>query len=450
MDEFLDCKLIWEKAQPEIKEGMTEMSYSLWISGLQPVCILSDMLILQSMNEVTLDTLKSLYSDQIADALSHASGASLRPMFICGDERPKYEKLMAEKKRRSESLLDPRFTFDTFVIGGSNNIAYAAAKAVAAQPAKAFNPLYIYGDVGLGKTHLMAGRKHHLMHAIGNKIKEDNPSARITYVTSETFTNELIQSIQDNTNAQFRNKYRNVDVLMVDDVQFIAGKNTTQEEFFNTFNTLHTSGKQIVISSDKPPKEIPALEERLRSRFEGGLITDIQSPDYETRMAILQKKADQENIIIDPRVLSLIATKANANIRQLEGAFTRVVAFSKLLGTPITLSMADAALKDIIEDVQERRVTVPMVQQVVADFYNVSVDAMTSSRRTADVTYPRQVAMYLSREMTDLSLKAIGEQFGGRNYSTIISACNKIEDDMRFDPELGKVFKDLKKRIKGN
>ncbi len=442
MDEFLDCKLIWEKAQPEIKEGMTEMSYSLWISGLQPVCILSDMLILQSMNEVTLDTLKSLYSDQIADALSHASGASLRPMFICGDERPKYEKLMAEKKRRSESLLDPRFTFDTFVIGGSNNIAYAAAKAVAAQPAKAFNPLYIYGDVGLGKTHLM--------HAIGNKIKEDNPSARITYVTSETFTNELIQSIQDNTNAQFRNKYRNVDVLMVDDVQFIAGKNTTQEEFFNTFNTLHTSGKQIVISSDKPPKEIPALEERLRSRFEGGLITDIQSPDYETRMAILQKKADQENIIIDPRVLSLIATKANANIRQLEGAFTRVVAFSKLLGTPITLSMADAALKDIIEDVQERRVTVPMVQQVVADFYSVSVDAMTSSRRTADVTYPRQVAMYLSREMTDLSLKAIGEQFGGRNYSTIISACNKIEDDMRFDPELGKVFKDLKKRIKGN
>ena len=437
MDELLDCKLIWEKAQPEIKEGMTEMSYSLWISGLEPVCILSDMLILQSMNEVTLDTLKSLYSDQIADALSHASGVNLRPMFICGDERPKYEKLMAEKKRRSESLLDPRFTFDTFVIGGSNNIAYAAAKAVAAQPAKAFNPLYIYGDVGLGKTHLM--------HAIGNKIKEDNPSARITYVTSETFTNELIQSIQDNTNAQFRNKYRNVDVLMIDDVQFIAGKNTTQEEFFNTFNTLHTSGRQIVISSDKPPKEIPALEERLRSRFEGGLITDIQSPDYETRMAILQKKADQENIIIDPRVLSLIA-----NIRQLEGAFTRVVAFSKLLGTPITLSMADSALKDIIEDVQERRVTVPMVQQVVADFYSVSVDAMTSSRRTADVTYPRQVAMYLSREMTDLSLKAIGEQFGGRNYSTIISACNKIEDDMRFDPELSKVFKDLKKRIKGN
>ena len=435
MDELLDCKLIWEKAQPEIKEGMTEMSYSLWISGLEPVCILSDMLILQSMNEVTLDTLKSLYSDQIADALSHASGVNLRPMFICGDERPKYEKLMAEKKRRSESLLDPRFTFDTFVIGGSNNIAYAAAKAVAAQPAKAFNPLYIYGDVGLGKTHLM--------HAIGNKIKEDNPSARITYVTSETFTNELIQSIQDNTNAQFRNKYRNVDVLMIDDVQFIAGKNTTQEEFFNTFNTLHTSGRQIVISSDKPPKEIPALEERLRSRFEGGLITDIQSPDYETRMAILQKKADQENIIIDPRVLSLIATKANANIRQLEGAFTRVVAFSKLLGTPITLSMADSALKDIIEDVQERRVTVPMVQQVVADFYSVSVDAMTSSRRTADVTYPRQVAMYLCRQKLGLSYPELGRAFGGRDHSTVIHAIKKIKKLLISDKDVQRLVTQL-------
>ena len=262
MDELLDCKLIWEKAQPEIKEGMTEMSYSLWISGLEPVCILSDMLILQSMNEVTLDTLKSLYSDQIADALSHASGVNLRPMFICGDERPKYEKLMAEKKRRSESLLDPRFTFDTFVIGGSNNIAYAAAKAVAAQPAKAFNPLYIYGDVGLGKTHLM--------HAIGNKIKEDNPSARITYVTSETFTNELIQSIQDNTNAQFRNKYRNVDVLMIDDVQFIAGKNTTQEETLRSRAEAHHREERAAVHhrhdlrTSLPNQVLPQLLRRVR------------------------------------------------------------------------------------------------------------------------------------------------------------------------------------------
>lgn len=442
MEENLDHNFVWEKAQPELKEGVTDMSYGLWIKDLQPVCIMSDMLILQAGNEIMLDTLKNLYADQISTAISHASGMALRPLFITEADRPRYEQLMAEKKRSREAILDPRYTFDTFVTGGSNNIAYAAAKAVAAQPARAFNPLYIYGDVGLGKTHLM--------HAIGNQIKQDDPSARIVYVTSETFTNELIQSIQENTNAQFRNKYRSVDVLMVDDVQFIAGKNSTQEEFFNTFNTLHSSGRQIVISSDKPPKEIPALEERLRSRFEGGLITDVQAPDYETRMAILKKKAEQENIDVDPRVLSLIATRANANIRQLEGAFTRVVAFSRLQRTPITIGLADAALKDIIDDVTERRVTVQMVQQAVADFYNVSVESMTSSRRTSDVTYPRQVAMYLSREMTDLSLKVIGEQFGGRNYSTIISAYNKIEDDMQFDPDLSKIFRDLKKRIKGS
>ncbi len=442
MEENLDHNFVWEKAQPELKEGVTDMSYGLWIKDLQPVCIMSDMLILQAGNEIMLDTLKNLYADQISTAISHASGMALRPLFITEADRPRYEQMMAEKKRSREAILDPRYTFDTFVTGGSNNIAYAAAKAVAAQPARAFNPLYIYGDVGLGKTHLM--------HAIGNQIKQDDPSARIVYVTSETFTNELIQSIQENTNAQFRNKYRSVDVLMVDDVQFIAGKNSTQEEFFNTFNTLHSSGRQIVISSDKPPKEIPALEERLRSRFEGGLITDVQAPDYETRMAILKKKAEQENIDVDPRVLSLIATRANANIRQLEGAFTRVVAFSRLQRTPITIGLADAALKDIIDDVTERRVTVQMVQQAVADFYNVSVESMTSSRRTSDVTYPRQVAMYLSREMTDLSLKVIGEQFGGRNYSTIISACNKIEDDMQFDPDLSKIFRDLKKRIKGS
>ncbi len=442
MEENLDHNFVWEKAQLELKEGVTDMSYGLWIKDLQPVCIMSDMLILQAGNEIMLDTLKNLYADQISTAISHASGMALRPLFITEADRPRYEQMMAEKKRSREAILDPRYTFDTFVTGGSNNIAYAAAKAVAAQPARAFNPLYIYGDVGLGKTHLM--------HAIGNQIKQDDPSARIVYVTSETFTNELIQSIQENTNAQFRNKYRSVDVLMVDDVQFIAGKNSTQEEFFNTFNTLHSSGRQIVISSDKPPKEIPALEERLRSRFEGGLITDVQAPDYETRMAILKKKAEQENIDVDPRVLSLIATRANANIRQLEGAFTRVVAFSRLQRTPITIGLADAALKDIIDDVTERRVTVQMVQQAVADFYNVSVESMTSSRRTSDVTYPRQVAMYLSREMTDLSLKVIGEQFGGRNYSTIISACNKIEDDMQFDPDLSKIFRDLKKRIKGS
>ncbi|MGN0791808.1 MAG: chromosomal replication initiator protein DnaA [Christensenellales bacterium] len=439
MNQNMDLQQLWENAQPVIKKSMTAMSYQLWIEGLEPLCVLNDALVFTYTGDMALDTLRNLYTAPVTSAIAETTGAAYRIVFVTSNERDKYLKLKEEESRREETPLNPKFTFDNFVIGGSNNIATAAAKAVADNPATAYNPLFIYGDVGLGKTHLM--------HAIGNHIKDNHPAYRITYVTSETFTNELIDSIKDNTNAQFRSKYRNVDVLMVDDVQFIAGKNTTQEEFFNTFNSLHTSGKQIIISSDKPPKEIPALEDRLRSRFEGGLITDIQPPDYETRIAILQKKAAQESIVVDEKVLSLIASKVNANIRQLEGAFTRVVAFSRLTGTPVDVKMAETALKDIV-DSQERKVTVPLIQQVVAEFYGVTVENLMSPRRTADITYPRQVAMYLSREMTDMSLKNIGQAFG-RDYSTVISACKKIEDDLRFDTKLPLVFKDLKKRIRG-
>ena len=439
MNQNMDLQQLWENAQPIIKKSMTAMSYQLWIEGLEPLCVLNDALVFTYTGDMALDTLRNLYTAPLTSAIAETTGAAYRIVFVTSDERDKYLKLKEEESRREDPPLNPKFTFDNFVIGGSNNIATAAAKAVADNPATAYNPLFIYGDVGLGKTHLM--------HAIGNHIKDNHPAYRITYVTSETFTNELIDSIKDNTNAQFRSKYRNVDVLMVDDVQFIAGKNTTQEEFFNTFNSLHTSGKQIIISSDKPPKEIPALEDRLRSRFEGGLITDIQPPDYETRIAILQKRAAQESIVVDEKVLSLIASKVNANIRQLEGAFTRVVAFSRLTGTPVDVKMAETALKDIV-DSQERKVTVPLIQQVVAEFYGVTVENLMSPRRTADITYPRQVAMYLSREMTDMSLKNIGQAFG-RDYSTVISACKKIEDDLRFDTKLPLVFKDLKKRIRG-
>ena len=438
MNQNMDLQQLWENAQPIIKKSMTAMSYQLWIEGLEPLCVLNDALVFTYTGDMALDTLRNLYTAPVTSAIAETTGAAYRIVFVTSNERDKYLKLKEEESRREETPLNPKFTFDNFVRGGSNNIATAAAKAVADNPATAYNPLFIYGDVGLGKTHLM--------HAIGNHIKDNHPAYRITYVTSETFTNELIDSIKDNTNAQFRSKYRNVDVLMVDDVQFIAGKNTTQEEFFNTFNSLHTSGKQIIIS-DKPPKEIPALEDRLRSRFEGGLITDIQPPDYETRIAILQKKAAQESIVVDEKVLSLIASKVNANIRQLEGAFTRVVAFSRLTGTPVDVKMAETALKDIV-DSQERKVTVPLIQQVVAEFYGVTVENLMSPRRTADITYPRQVAMYLSREMTDMSLKNIGQAFG-RDYSTVISACKKIEDDLRFDTKLPLVFKDLKKRIRG-
>lgn len=328
------------------------------------------------------------------------------------------------------------------MIGSSNNFAHAAAQAVADNPSSAYNPLFIYGGVGLGKTHLM--------HAIGHRMLQNNPDARIIYVTSETFTNEFIQSIQENKNAQFRNKYRSADVLMVDDIQFISSRERTQEEFFNTFNALHTSGKQIILSSDRPPMELTTLEERLRSRFEGGLITDVQPPDLETRIAILKKKATDESIDVEESVLSYIAEKVNSNIRQLEGSLTRVYAYAKLTKRPLDMHIADAALKDIIPGYENRKVTVELIQQIVADYYSVDVEALLSQRRTMEFTYPRQVAMYLSKELTEESLKAIGRRFGGRDHTTVISACKKIKADMNENPQLVLVLEDLTKRIRKN
>ena len=324
--------------------------------------------------------------------------------------------------------------------GKAAQAANDAAQAVADNPSSAYNPLFIYGGVGLGKTHLM--------HAIGHRMLQNNPDARIIYVTSETFTIEFIQSIQENKNAQFRNKYRSADVLMVDDIQFISSRERTQEEFFNTFNALHTSGKQIILSSDRPPMELTTLEERLRSRFEGGLITDVQPPDLETRIAILKKKAMEENIDVDESVLSYIAEKVNSNIRQLEGSLTRVCAYAKLTKRPLDAHLADAALKDIIPGYENRKVTVELIQQVVADYYSVDVDAILSQRRTMEVTYPRQVAMYLSKELTEESLKAIGRRFGGRDHTTVISACKKIRADIKENPQLVLVLEDLTKRIR--
>ena len=431
---------IWNRSLELLKNEMTNVSYNTWISPILPVCVEGGEVILQAQNEVAKNTLKNLYTNTISSAVSKAADKELRVSFIVKSERDKYEADLRSAMPGSDYLLHPKFTFENFVIGGSNNFAYAAAKAVADSPAKAYNPLFMYGGVGLGKTHLM--------HAIGNQIKESFPHYKIMYVTSETFTYELIQSIQENTNSQFRGKYRNVDVLMVDDIQFISGKVSTQEEFFNTFNALQTNGKQIVLSSDKPPKEMITLEERLRSRFEGGLITDIQLPDLETRIAILKKKALVENIDIDEDVLSFIAEKVNSNIRQLEGSLTRVIAYSKLTGKPVNLTLADTALRDIIAGYEDRRVTIELIQQIVADYYDIDLSGLSSQRRTAELAHPRQIAMYLCREMTDVSLKNIGKNFGGRDYSTVISACNKVSDDIKGDKSLELELDDIKKRIK--
>src|SRR5690625_398205 len=328
-----------------------------------------------------------------------------------------------------QNMLNPKYTFDTFVVGAANRFAHAASLAVAEAPAKSYNPLFIYGGVGLGKTHLM--------HAIGHYVREYHPERRVIYLSSEKFTNEFINAIMDNKAESFRNKYRNVDILLVDDIQFLAGKEQTQEEFFHTFNTLHEENKQIIISSDRTPKEIPTLEERLRSRFEWGLITDISPPDLETRIAILSKKAKAEGLNdISNEVMLYIANQIDTNIRELEGALIRVIAYSSLVNRDIDTQLATEALKDIIPNNRPRKITVKVVQKFIAERYNVTIDEMLSRKRTKTIAYPRQVAMYMARELTELSLPKIGQEFGGRDHTTVIHAHKKISEQIEQEPEV--------------
>ena len=338
--------------------------------------------------------------------------------------------------------LNPKYTFDSFVVGANNNLAHAASLAVAESPGEIYNPLFIYGGVGLGKTHLM--------HAIAHFILKNNPKSKILYVSSETFTNELIDAIRNKNNittTEFREKYRNNDVLLIDDIQFIIGKESTQEEFFHTFNTLYESKKQIIISSDKPPKEIETLEERLRSRFEWGLTVDIQSPDYETRMAILRKKEEMEGYNIDNEVIKYIATNIKSNIRELEGALTKIVALSRLNKCDITLELAEEALKDIISPNAQREVTPELIIQVVSDHFGITPADVISQKRTKDIVYPRQIIMYLCRTMTETSLQIIGRSLGKRDHTTVLHGADKITSDMQKDETLRNTIDILKKKI---
>ena len=339
--------------------------------------------------------------------------------------------------------LNPKYTFDSFVVGANNNLAHAASLAVAESPGEIYNPLFIYGGVGLGKTHLM--------QSIANFILKNNPKAKILYVTSEKFTNELIDAIRNKNNistTEFREKYRNNDVLLIDDIQFIIGKESTQEEFFHTFNSLHEAKKQIIISSDKPPKEIETLEERLRSRFEWGLTVDIQSPDYETRMAILRKKEEMEGYNIDNEVIKYIATNIKSNIRELEGALTKIVALSKLeKNREINIALAEKALKDIIAPGDKKEVTPEFIIEVVADHFNLTPLDIVSQRRNKEIVYPRQIAMYLCRNMTDTGLQNIGKSLGGRDHTTILHGIDKITADLEGNPTLQNTIDILKKKI---
>ncbi|PLS15794.1 chromosomal replication initiator protein DnaA [Bacillus sp. M6-12] len=442
---------LWNQTLKKIEKKISKPSFDTWMKATKAHMLQGDTLTVAAPNEFARDWLEERYSHLIAGILLELTGEELEVKFIIppnqGEEDFDYQAPVKKPKRREEDhielpqhMLNPKYTFDTFVIGSGNRFAHAASLAVAEAPAKAYNPLFIYGGVGLGKTHLM--------HAIGHYVIEHNPSAKVVYLSSEKFTNEFINSIRDNKAVDFRNKYRSVDVLLIDDIQFLAGKEQTQEEFFHTFNTLHEESKQIVISSDRPPKEIPTLEDRLRSRFEWGLITDITPPDLETRIAILRKKAKAEGLDIPNEVMLYIANQIDSNIRELEGALIRVVAYSSLINKDINADLAAEALKDIIPSSKPRIITIHEIQKTVGEHYSVKLEDFKAKKRTKSVAFPRQIAMYLSRELTDSSLPKIGDEFGGRDHTTVIHAHEKISKLMQTDSVLQKQVKEIQERLR--
>jgi len=429
----------WTNVLEQLRETSSTVQYTTWFKPMKPIMIDQDHMLILVHDNFSVSVLKQRYFLMVKNAIAISFGREIEIDFSTESSMPMQTMQSARpaKEEIPELMLNPKYTFDSFVIGASNRFAHAASLAVAELPADAYNPLFLYGGVGLGKTHLM--------HAIGHHIHANNPSARLLYITSEKFTTMLIDAISKKTNQEFRDQMRTVDVLMVDDIQFISGKTATQEEFFHTFNELHSNGKQIIISSDRPPKDIPTLEERLRSRFEWGLIADIQKPDYETRIAILRKKAELEHISVDNEVLHYIAEKTESNIRELEGSLTRVNAMAQLSGTPLTLDVAREALDKIMPGSEKKAVTPESLIKQVAEFYQVTEADMTSQRRNREVAKARQVAMFLIREMTQLSTTRIGELFGGRDHSTVMYACEKVAELEGSDPKI----KDDLNRLRG-
>ncbi|MGP3778255.1 chromosomal replication initiator protein DnaA [Halanaerobium saccharolyticum] len=458
---------IWKKTLENIKEKITNPSFNTWFSETKAVMTTAEnQLVLQVPNNFIQEWIESQYTDLIEEILEDLTGNQWTLLLLTPKEVKKFKenkennKDTAEEKTQEVEIVEenieedsieselkqngfnPKYTFDTFVVGNSNRFAHAASLAVAEAPAKAYNPLFIYGDVGLGKTHLM--------QAIAHFILKNNPDYKVVYVSSETFTNELINSIKDDSTVDFRDKYRNIDILLVDDIQFLAGKERTQEEFFHTFNTLHESNRQLIISSDRPPKEIPTLEERLRSRFEWGLITDIQKPDLETRIAILRKKADIENLTIPNEVVIYIANKIQSNIRELEGALVKVIAYSSLVDREIDVDLAREALKDLVNKKKNEsiEVNIERIKKIITDDYNLKMEDMESKKRTQNIAFPRQIAMYLSRELTDFSLPHIGNEFGGRDHTTVIHAHNKIKEKIENEDDFSNKIERLIDTIK--
>ncbi|MGG1518966.1 chromosomal replication initiator protein DnaA [Paenibacillus oryzisoli] len=445
---------LWQQILTIIQTKLSKPSFDTWLKSTKATVFNDTEVVICAPNNFAQEWLESRYTKLIEGTIYDYLGRHVAVKFILETEELKAQNAAAAVpavippkgpaittvEENFQNMMNARYTFDTFVIGSGNRFAHAASLAVAEAPAKAYNPLFLYGGVGLGKTHLM--------HAIGHYVLEHNPGARVLYISSEKFTNEFINAVRDNRGEGFRNKYRTIDVLLIDDIQFLAGKEGTQEEFFHTFNALHEEGKQIIISSDRPPKEIPTLEDRLRSRFEWGLITDIQPPDLETRIAILRKKAKAENLEIPNEAMIYIANQIDTNIRELEGALIRVVAYSSLINQDISVHLTAEALKDIIPSNRPKVITIQDIQQRVGEFYGLKLEDFKARKRTKAVAFPRQVAMYLARELTDFSLPKIGENFGGRDHTTVIHAHEKISQQLKEDQELYKIVHNLTERIK--
>jgi len=434
-----------------IEYSVTDVSFRTWLKPLKVYDVNADEItILVSDAQLGTEFVSRKYSVPLKVAIEELSGTAYELKFILPSDIQNVAThtqtqmtAMPKVVNTLDPNLNPRYTFDTFVVGANNNLAHAASLAVAESPGEMYNPLFIYGGVGLGKTHLM--------HSIAHFILEKNPETKVLYVTSEKFTNELIESIgnkNDSTPVKFREKYRNIDVLLIDDIQFIIGKDRTQMEFFHTFNTLHEAKKQIIISSDKPPKDIETLEERLRSRFEMGLTVDVQSPDYETRMAILKKKEELDGLNIDDSVMQFIAENVKSNIRELEGALTRLVAYSRLNNNKeITVEMAESELKDFIYPNENKKVTIEYIIETVSNHYEISQADIISSKKSKNIAYPRQICMYLCRTLTEMSLDDIGKALGKRDHTTILYGIQKIERDLKQDNILQNTIETLTKQL---
>ena len=441
---YNDKEELLTKAKNLLQNEVTSISYNTWIKKLEIDSVTDTTITLIAQSKMQKDAIENRFLELFVNTFNYITNKSYEINVIEKTEEKSKEIVPDTTYTTTElyasSGLNPKHTFESFVVGNNNKFAHAAALAVADRPAITYNPLFIYGGVGLGKTHLM--------QAIGNKMVQNNPQSKVLYVTSEKFINELINSIQDPKykNELFRDKYRNIDALLIDDIQFIAGKKTGQEEFFHTFNTLHENGKQIVISSDRPPRDISLLEERLKSRFEWGIIADIDKPDYETRLAILRKKVQLENIIVDDYILSVIANKVDSNIRELEGAFNKIVAYASLTHSPITIEMTEKALNDIVLQ-KEKVISADYIQEIVAKYFNIDKKDLVSTKKSNDIVYPRQIAMYLCRSIGQLSFPKIAEEFNKKDHTTIMHAYKKIEKDVKENSNTKMIVESVKNII---